>query len=181
MLQPLTTMVEDEFSSFYNAHFKRVKRSALSILGDDMDSLGVTDVAMWYAFCNPEKFREMSYVDAEAYLLKIVRSRSYDELRARRRHSYVDIALIDNTTCQLGREEVEREIELSDFIDAMERCVRSMPDAYRDTLFLRFIEEMTLPQIAEVLGVPFNTVKTRYRRGIQMLRKFVTDKGYDTL
>ncbi|HEY4879128.1 MAG TPA: sigma-70 family RNA polymerase sigma factor [Candidatus Acidoferrales bacterium] len=50
--------------------------------------------------------------------------------------------------------------------DAMEL----LPVIQREVLTLRFEEEMKLEEIAEILGAPLSTVKTRLRRGLEHLR-----------
>lgn len=47
----------------------------------------------------------------------------------------------------------------------------ALPPRYREVLSLRFEEEMTLKEVAVVVGVPISTVKTRARRGLALLRR----------
>jgi RNA polymerase sigma-70 factor (ECF subfamily) len=42
---------------------------------------------------------------------------------------------------------------------------------------LRYQEEMGLAEIADVLGIPVNTVKSHLRRSIMALRKALRGKG----
>jgi RNA polymerase sigma-70 factor (ECF subfamily) len=46
-----------------------------------------------------------------------------------------------------------------------------LPVPYREVLTLRFEEEMKLEEIAQVLGVPLSTVKSRLRRSLEQLRR----------
>ncbi len=48
--------------------------------------------------------------------------------------------------------------------------LEALPVPYREVLTLRFEEEMKLEEIAEVLGAPLSTVKTRLRRALDRLR-----------
>lgn len=45
-----------------------------------------------------------------------------------------------------------------------------LPPEQRDLLTLRFFEDQTLPELAETLGVPIGTVKSRLNRAIATLR-----------
>jgi RNA polymerase sigma-70 factor (ECF subfamily) len=45
-----------------------------------------------------------------------------------------------------------------------------LPLIHREVLSLRFEEEMKLDQIAEVIGVPLSTVKSRLFRSLENLR-----------
>ena len=49
--------------------------------------------------------------------------------------------------------------------------VRSLPDAYRETLVLRLVEGMTGPEIAERTGLTPASVRVNLHRGMKMLRE----------
>lgn len=49
--------------------------------------------------------------------------------------------------------------------------VRSLPDAYRETLILRLVEGMTGPEIAERTGLTPGSVRVNLHRGMQQLRE----------
>ena len=50
------------------------------------------------------------------------------------------------------------------------QALEVLPVTHREVLTLRFEEEMKLEEIAEILGAPLSTVKTRLRRGLEHLR-----------
>ena len=59
-------------------------------------------------------------------------------------------------------------------------AIRSLPDAYRETLVLRLVEGMTGPEIAERTGLTHGSVRVNLHRGMQMLRerlKSAYDRG----
>jgi RNA polymerase sigma-70 factor (ECF subfamily) len=45
-----------------------------------------------------------------------------------------------------------------------------LPFAYREVMTLRFEEEMKIEEIAQVLGIPLSTVKSRLRRSLEQMR-----------
>lgn len=49
--------------------------------------------------------------------------------------------------------------------------VRSLPEAYRETLILRLVEGMTGPEIAARTGLTPGSVRVNLHRGMQMLRE----------
>ena len=173
-----TTMTDDEFISFYDTYFRVAERFARHIMRDAIESIGVADFAMWYAYCHPDKFRDVPRAAVESYLVRIALTRSYNELRYRRRNACIDISAIENTVHEASDENVERQVEMRDFRDSVERFVGSMPDIYRDTLTLKIVKEMSVGEIAKALGIPFDTAKTRCRRGMSLLEGFVRSRGY---
>ena len=77
---------------------------------------------------------------------------------------------------QLGEDSADHEIVSAEPpIDknsaiAVLDAVRSLPDAYRETLILRFVEGMTGPEIAARTGLTHGSVRVNLHRGMQMLR-----------
>lgn len=61
----------------------------------------------------------------------------------------------------LAAKEVER---------ALERAIRSLEPSYREVLVLRDIEGLTAPEVAEVLGISVQAVKSRLHRARLSLR-----------
>jgi RNA polymerase sigma-70 factor (ECF subfamily) len=49
--------------------------------------------------------------------------------------------------------------------------IRSVPEAYRETLALRLIEGMTGPEIAECTGMTPDSVRVNLHRGMKLLRE----------
>jgi RNA polymerase sigma-70 factor (ECF subfamily) len=49
--------------------------------------------------------------------------------------------------------------------------IRSLPDAYRETLILRLVEGLSGPEIAEQTGLGPDSVRVNLHRGMKMLRE----------
>jgi len=49
-------------------------------------------------------------------------------------------------------------------------AIRELPEAYRQTLMLRFVEGMTGPEIAARTGLTHGSVRVNLHRGMQLLR-----------
>lgn len=57
------------------------------------------------------------------------------------------------------------------------QAIRSLPDAYRETLILRLVEGMTGPEIAERTGLSHGSVRVNLHRGMQLLREALGKEG----
>jgi RNA polymerase sigma-70 factor (ECF subfamily) len=53
----------------------------------------------------------------------------------------------------------------------VQQAVQQLPDKYRLAIVLRYMQELSLQEISEVLDIPLPTVKTRIHRGREVLRK----------
>ena len=56
-------------------------------------------------------------------------------------------------------------------------AIRSLPEAYCETLILRLVEGMTGPEIAERTGLTPGSVRVNLHRGMQMLREKLGTKA----
>jgi RNA polymerase sigma-70 factor, ECF subfamily len=96
------------------------------------------------------------------WLGAIARNRAMDYYRNSRQRADFD-------------EKVEREHGVLGGQEAFEilDAVRTLPEAYRETLILRLVEGMTGPEIAQRTGLTPESVRVNLCRGMKMLRELL--------
>jgi RNA polymerase sigma-70 factor (ECF subfamily) len=62
-------------------------------------------------------------------------------------------------------------------VERVSRAVLALPAPEREVVVLRQYHELPFPAIAEVLGAPVTTVKSRMARGLQLLRSRLLELG----
>jgi RNA polymerase sigma-70 factor (ECF subfamily) len=92
------------------------------------------------------------------WIAMIARNRAMDFHRASRETVEVE----ENTA--VAKQSSRTAHEVLDFI-------RQLPDAYRETLVLRFVEGMTGPEIAARTGLTPASVRVNLHRGVKLLRE----------
>ena len=55
--------------------------------------------------------------------------------------------------------------------------IERLPEEWQSAMRLRYLEEMTHPEIAEILGVPVGTVKAQLHRGRQRMAEWLAEEG----
>ncbi|MFZ3218055.1 MAG: sigma-70 family RNA polymerase sigma factor [Candidatus Acidiferrales bacterium] len=112
----------------------------------------------------------------EAWLFTLARNLAIDHLRRIRPESLdepIDAAVPGETgaTRLASHERPPMEgILARERSQRLGMALEMLPVVQREVLTLRFEEEMKIEEIAEVLGAPLSTVKTRLRRGLERLR-----------
>jgi len=112
----------------------------------------------------PEFRRESSH---KTWMLRIAVNCAKDYLRSAVRRSVP----VDDLSYIGGVDSAEQVamagMQQLDLWDA----VLALPDMYRETLWLYYSEEMTVEEIAAVMGASASSVKTRLFRGRELLRR----------
>lgn len=109
-----------------------------------------------------------------AWLTMMTRSRALDVLRARGRRTRIEEAAATESSLPLaagqGPGAPDRPIEDRERRDAVRGAMADLPEPQRVAVELAYFEGMTQSQIADRLGEPLGTVKTRIRLAMEKLR-----------
>jgi RNA polymerase sigma-70 factor, ECF subfamily len=152
----------DAFTVLARASADRLYAVARLILRDHgraEDAAQEALVAAWHdlpALRDPDRF--------EAWLHRLLVRACYREARRDRRRQEVDL-----TDVTLGVVEPDRSLLLADR-DALERGFRRLDPDQRAVLVLHHYVGFPLAEIADVLGLPVGTVKSRLFRATQAMR-----------
>ena len=73
----------------------------------------------------------------------------------------------------------EESESLMDKIDGREalKFIKQLPQAYSDILFMRYVEELDISEIASALDKSTNVVSVRINRGIKKLKEIISKKN----
>lgn len=137
----------------------------LRILHDRQEAEDVLQEAFLQVWRRAADFDE-SRGRAFTWLVTIVRSRALDRLRALGSRA----KLADEVVAHSIPDNAAQEALRSERGAIVRRALAELPEAQRQTLFLAYFEGLTQSEIAERLGDPVGTVKTRIRSGLMKLR-----------
>ena len=104
-----------------------------------------------------------------AYLLTAVRHESIATTRRSRRMTFFRTLADLKTWLPVDR------LDQQESVEAVWRAIRRLPPEQAEVVVLKLWEEMTFPQIAAVVGVPLDTVASRYRYALRKLRRSLGD------
>jgi len=113
----------------------------------------------------------------DAWLFTLARNLAIDHLRRIRPESLDEPTSDEPGAATAGDRLVAATPAAFEKVFERERASRvgaallELPVIYREVLALRFEEEMKIEEIAQVLGAPLSTVKSRLRRSLEQLRQ----------
>ncbi len=154
----------ESFEDLIRPHLSAVRATARTILGDDdaaSDAVQEALITLWQAGEVPEHLRR--------WLLRTVVHRSLHARRSRiRRRHWEDHGGAAVLACALC--DPERELEIRDLIDCLDRALTALPRQHREILVLRELEGLEYREISDLLGVPVGTVRSRLNRARAQIR-----------
>jgi RNA polymerase sigma-70 factor, ECF subfamily len=120
-----------------------------------------------------------------AWIAAIARNRAHDyHRRTRETVELTDEALAPEASdpaaaraTSVSQATASQHLAPDDEAAAALQAIRSLPEAYRETLILRLVEGMTGPEIAARTGLTPGSVRVNLHRGMQQLREKLGGRG----
>jgi RNA polymerase sigma-70 factor (ECF subfamily) len=144
------------FEELVRRHEQRIYNLSLRMLGRPEDARDATQETFLAAFRKLPSFRGDSSLST--WLHRVAMNACYDTLRRRKRRA--EESLPEDPGAASG-DLAESSAEAVD----VQRALAQVPDEFRAVLVLHDVQDLPYEEIAEVLGVPIGTVKSRLHRG----------------
>jgi RNA polymerase sigma-70 factor (ECF subfamily) len=110
----------------------------------------------------------------------------HNSFRNRLRHAvrdpvYVDSEIVERATSGRSGLETPESLLMRATLDAdLQAALDALPDAFRQAVWLRDVQEFSYAEIARMLDVPIGTVMSRISRGRRLLYAHLTSKREQT-
>jgi RNA polymerase sigma-70 factor (ECF subfamily) len=177
----------DAFRAIMQRLNQRLFRVARGVVGSDHEAEDVLQEAYVRAFAAIGGFRGEAQLST--WLTRIVLNEARGRLRSRK--TTVDLDAIEAAQAggggqvlafpRLGGEDPEGNAARSEIRRLLEHAVDDLPEAFRVVFMMREVEECTVEETADALGLNPATVKTRLFRARRLLREALDAKLADAL
>lgn len=154
----------------FERHFETVYRFFRNKVGEGVDDL----LQSTFLACVEGRDRFRENASFRTYLFQIARFQLYAHYRKRKRNESLDFtstsvaALGTTPTGVLARRQAQR---------SLLTALRRLPMDMQIALELCYWEELTQPEVADVLGIPQGTVASRLRRARDQLAQLLREDG----
>ena len=160
---------EEAFLSIYTRHRVAMYRFACRLLGDASVAEDVTHDCFLSLFKHPERFDAERGASLRTYLFAAVRNLSLKHFRRAAQETLIDEAAAE-PSAPVAEQPLSRMLE-AELSAAVRAAVERLPALQREVLILFEFENLSLQEIAAVVGAEVNTVKSRLARGRDGLRR----------
>jgi RNA polymerase sigma-70 factor, ECF subfamily len=148
---------------------------AYRLTGDDEEARDLAQDVLIRLHKGLAKYREGNF---EGWLYRTTVNAFRDRLRKRKRLR--EDVLPEEPPGMKTTGIVEEEVQRGELHDVVQRALVKVPAEYREAVVLRDLEGRSYEEIAQILGIPAGTVRSRIHRGREALRQllepYVEDK-----
>ena len=166
---------QDAYAEIVEIYKDKIFQICYRILGNSHEAEDIAQEAFLRAYTNINSFN----IDLKfsSWLYRIATNLCIDRIRKKKPDYYLDaeVAGTDGLTMYsqipANTRLPEEDVESLELRETIQREISRLPEKYRTVIVLKYIEELSLNEISEILDLPLGTVKTRIHRGREALRK----------
>ena len=160
---------EDQFARDALAYVDSLYGTALRLTRRPADAEDLVQETYLKAFRASAQFERGT--NLKAWLFTIL----HNTFRNLRRHDVrspvdVDSETVEHAADLVAQDQTPEQLLTRDTLDAdLQAALDALPDAFRQAVWLRDVEEFSYAEIARIVGVPIGTVMSRISRGRKLL------------
>lgn len=164
----------------FERYVSRIYNFIYRYTGGKVDADDIAQEAFVRAWKNLKRFDEKK--SFRTWIFAIAKNAALDSLKKKKAVLFSDFEGEDETN--VFEETISDPLPLPDEIfdradiaRFVSSSLEELSPRYRIVLILHYTEDFTFQEIADSLGEPLNTVKSRHRRALLILRKILEQKG----
>jgi RNA polymerase sigma-70 factor (ECF subfamily) len=151
----------DSFYQLVEEKKQSIYRMAYSYTHNAEDALDIVQEAVYKAYTSITKLKSPEYFGTWFY--RIAMNCTLDFVKKNSKVVAISDDILVNMASDEGRDTTEDRVDV-------QRALAALDEKDRGVVILRFFEELSLDEIAEVLQIPLSTVKSRLYRAMQKLK-----------
>lgn len=166
---------QNAYADIVNLYQHKLYQICYRMLSNKQEAEDIAQEAFVRAYINLHSYDQKRKFST--WLYRIATNLCIDRIRKKKPDYYLD-AQVPGTDgldmySQIAADEKlpEETVEQMELQERIQYEISRLPDKYRSVIVLKYIEELSLQEISEILDMPLGTVKTRIHRGREALRK----------
>ena len=155
------------FEELYRRYARRLKGFFFMQLGGDEElAADATHDVFLRAYEARSRYQEGRKVDTWLFTI------AYNICKNHYRSNAYEAQLLASLDAEpVSSQQIEVELDAAALDQALEQVLAELPAPLHQIFSLHYQEELTIPQVAEIVGVPEGTVKSRLHKTMNIIRK----------
>lgn len=168
----LSVSQQDMLHRLYTEYASLMLKAAKSILKDDHKADDALSESFMRVLNNLNTIEHLAPNQVKKYMLIVAKNVCFNMLKKEKGVDNID-------ELNLSVQSVENDVIGRDGENRVLAIVKSLPDIYRDAIYLSLVLGLSTKETAESLGVSTENVRKRVWRGKRMLKEMLKKEGFD--
>ncbi|MCH6268861.1 RNA polymerase sigma factor SigW [Neobacillus citreus] len=166
---------QDAFGEIVEIYKNSVFQLCFRMLGNRHEAEDAAQEAFIRAYVNIKSFNQD--LKFSTWLFRIATNLCIDRMRKKKPDHYLDADVVGTEGLTMysqipsNTELPEKELESMELQETVQKEILKLPEKYRSAIVLKYMEDLSLNEISEILDLPVGTVKTRIHRGREALKQ----------
>lgn len=166
---------QNAFADIVSLYQHKLYQVCYRMLSNKQEAEDIAQEAFVRAYMNLHTFDQKRKFST--WLYRIATNLCIDRIRKKKPDYYLDAEVAGteglDLYSQIAAEDQlpEETLVQMELQERIQYEIGRLPDKYRSVIVLKYIEELSLQEISDILDMPLGTVKTRIHRGREALRK----------
>lgn len=166
---------QNAFADIVSLYQHKLYQVCYRMLSNKQEAEDIAQEAFVRAYMNLHTFDQKRKFST--WLYRIATNLCIDRIRKKKPDYYLDAEVAGteglDLYSQIATEDQlpEETLVQMELQERIQYEIGRLPDKYRSVIVLKYIEELPLQEISDILDMPLGTVKTRIHRGREALRK----------
>ena len=168
---------KDAFAEIYDLYIDQIYRFVFFKVGNKEETEDLTSVIFLKTWNYLQENDSSKYTSIKPLIYKIARTSIIDHYRKRSSQSSVTING-DDSAFQIvdEKQNLAKQAEISSDLSLVGKKLAELKEEYREVIILRFIHELTIGEIAEILNKTRGNVRVQVFRATKALRELVNQE-----
>lgn len=162
----------DRFTELYIKYHEAVYYRAYQFVENDQDALDVMQETFISIARNFSKIGDIDSRETRSYVMAVAESKALSALAQRKKRQRTEEAVIREGDIMRQETKLTDEYSEAEIIE----IVDSLPEKYRDTLCLYYLQGRSVKETAERLGTSGTATRKRLERARRMLKEMMGDE-----
>lgn len=168
----LSVSQQDMLHRLYTEYASLMLKAAKSILKDDHKADDALSESFMRVLNNLNTIEHLAPNQVKKYMLIVAKNVCFNMLKKEKGVDNID-------ELNLSVQSVENDVIGRDSENRVLAIVKSLPDIYRDAIYLNLVLDLSTKETAESLGISTENVRKRVWRGKRMLKEMLKKEGFD--